>query len=644
MNRLRKVIGNTVISLLGQAVTWTSTLILTIAYGRFLGDVKFGELFFAISFVALIGFPIDAGFNQQMIRDVAQEPSKALRYLTNILCFKFILWATLYACILLLCWCLGYSPEVSTLVAICGITLLTSSLSSLMSSMNYTFERVVFPVVGSILEKVLDALVGTILLNHGADVMVMAWVLLGGSCANLLWQTSWILRLVGVPRTFDIPLARKLIRTSIPFILYGALTVIYYRIDTVLLSLMASVAVIGWYGAAYRLFDTLVFLPSLVINAIMYPVFSKLSAHSERELKTSVEKSLNFLLFCGMPISTGLIVAAPAIVGFLYHRSEFINTIPAMQCLAPGLLFLYINSVLTAVMISTGLEKKIPIMAAIALVFNLGLNLLLIPPYQHLGAATMTSLTELLLTIISLRFIPRSLWPTRSVKVGLKALLASLLMALPVWFMQSLDFSLLAIIPVAAVVYFGAATLLGTIPREDMRAFYSSIRHKTGRSKADADQGETPSGDVPFLTEEDMRQEREFVLALGHEMTNPLLPAFKSGMTNPVLPAFKSEMTHILPSYRSGMQLPNTPHPLATNEIPDQATFKLPDTPDPATTHEIPDQVTIKLVDTLQPLKIDEIPDQATIKLPNTPDPSVIEDEPTAPLIKAIRLPSRRKR
>ena len=227
MNRLRKVIGNTVISLLGQAVTWTSTLVLTIAYGRFLGDAKFGELYFAISFVGLVGFPIDAGFNQQMIRDVSQEPSKALRYLTNILCFKFLLWATLYGFILLLSLWLGYPPEVRTLITICGITLLTASITSLMSSLNYAFERVVFSVVGNILEKGLDALVGAILLYHGADVQVMAWVLLGGSCVSMLWQTAWILRLVGIPCTFDIPLARMLIRTSIPFILNGALVVVY---------------------------------------------------------------------------------------------------------------------------------------------------------------------------------------------------------------------------------------------------------------------------------------------------------------------------------------------------------------------------------------------------------------------------------
>jgi len=482
MNRMYKVIGNTVISLLGQAVTWTSTILLTIAYGRFLGDVKFGELYFAVTFVALIGFPIDAGFNQQLTRDVAQEPSRSLHYVTNILCFKVILWGVLYGCILLLCWLLGYSGEVRILVTICGIMLLSAAIANLMSALHYAFGRVVFPVLGTILEKGLGGLVGVILLSHGASVEVMAFVLLGGSCASMLWQTAWALRLVGIPCTFDLPLARKLLRKSIPFILYGILGVIYYRLDTVLLSFMTNTAVVGWYGAGYRIFDTLVFLPSLIVGPIMYPVFSKLSEHSQTELKVAVEKSLNFLLFCGVPISIGLIIAAPNVVYFLYHRSEFANTIPVLQYLAPGLLFLYINSVLTSVMVSTGCEKKIPLMAAIALVFNLCLNLLLIPAYQQVGAALVTSLTELVLMIFAFVFVPRSLWPLGSIKVGLKALLAGLVMGLVVWFFQR--YSLLALLPVAALVYLSTAMLLGTIPRDDVRALYASIRSRPSENMA----------------------------------------------------------------------------------------------------------------------------------------------------------------
>src|SRR5438552_3970878 len=109
MTKLRRVVNNTAISFVGQIVTWTSTLLLISAYGRFLGDVRFGELYFAITFILLIGFPLEFGFNQQLIRDVAQDPDKALGYFSNTLIIKIVLWFFLYGLILLLCWLLRYS-------------------------------------------------------------------------------------------------------------------------------------------------------------------------------------------------------------------------------------------------------------------------------------------------------------------------------------------------------------------------------------------------------------------------------------------------------------------------------------------------------------------------------------------------------
>jgi O-antigen/teichoic acid export membrane protein len=480
MIRLRRVVNNTVISLLGQAVTWTSTLLLTIAYGRFLGDVKFGELYFAITFVLLIGFPLEFGFNQQLTRDVAQDSSKALRYFSNTFLIKISLWFVLYGLILLVCWLLGYNMEERVLVAICGITLLGTSIANTFAALQYAFERVLFPAVGSILEKGLSALIGIILLRHGAGVQVMALVLLFGSLTNATWQAIWFLRLVGPRFSIDLTLIRELIRTSIPFLTYGVLGVIYYRLDTVLLSLFTNAAVVGWYGAAYRLFDTMVFLPNLVIVAIMYPVFSKLSTTSEASLKLAIEKSMNFLLFCGIPIAGAMIVAAPNIIGFLYHRAEFIPAVHVLQALAPGLIFLYVNTVFNTTIMSTKQEKKITIMAAAALIFNLVLNLILIPHFQQIGAAIVTSLTELLLLCIVVMFIPRRLLPFGSLRVAAKASLASLVMCVAIFALR--NFNIFILLSVAMLIYLGTATLLGTIPREDIKALYSSIRYKAQRT------------------------------------------------------------------------------------------------------------------------------------------------------------------
>lgn len=489
---MKRIVNNTVISLMGQLVTWISTLLLTIAYGRFLGDSKFGELYLAMNFVALVGFPLESSFNSQLTRDVAQQPEKAMRYLTNVLLLKWLLWFLLYSLILFLCWVLGYSPEERFLVAISGITLLCSSMASMFASLHYAFERSVFPVIGTILEKGLSALIGILLLRQGAGVQAMVFVLLGGASISMVWQASWFFRLFGIHIIFDMSLIKKLTRTGVPFLIYGILGVIYYRIDTFLLSLMASTAVIGWYGAGYRLFDTMVFLPGLVIGTIMYPVFSKLSATSEEALKMAIEKSMNFLLFCGIPMATAFIVAAPNIIGFLYHRPEFANTIPVLQWLAPGMVFLYANSVATSILISSGQEKKITILAAVALVFNLGLNLLLIPRYLQVGAAAVTSLTELLLLCISVVLVPRRLLPVNSLKVGAKAILASTVMALSILLVNR--FSIFVLLAVAPPVYLVTATILGTIPRQDLQSLSGAIRRK-------AQKNVIVESDPPFETE-----------------------------------------------------------------------------------------------------------------------------------------------
>lgn len=481
MNKLRRVVGNTLISLFGQFVTWTSTLLLTIAYGRFLGDVKFGELYFAITFVSLLGIPIEVGFNQQLTRDVAEDPEKAHVYLWNTLLIKLILWVFLYAIILFLSWMLGYSPEQRGIVAICGFTLFSGSIVNVFAALHYAFERTLYPAVGMILEKGLSAIVGFILLKYGATVQVIALVLLGGSLIDAIWQASWFFRLAGRHIVIRKMVLRHLVRSSIPFVVSGALGVIFYRIDTVLLSLMTSTAVVGWYGAGYRLFDTLVFIPNIIINAVMFPIFSKLSAdfNSQSTLKMAVEKSMNLLVICAVPIASLFVIAAPNIVGFLYHRPEFANTVPVIQALAPGLIFLYINALFLNIIITTRGEKKVPILSATALVFNLGLNLYLIPRYQQVGAAVVTSLTELLVLCVSFFFVPKYLLPKESFKVIVKVMMAALVMSLVV--LQLTRLSILLIGPIALLVYGGAAILLRIVPREDIRALFSALGSKNKR-------------------------------------------------------------------------------------------------------------------------------------------------------------------
>jgi len=476
MNRLRRIINNTIFAFIGQAVNWTSTLLLTIAYGHYLGAFKFGELYFAIAFVSLIGASVNSGFDRQTIRDVAQKPDKAAAYFSNMLLMRLGTWFIVYALVLLASWLLGYSPEVRVLVAICGFDLLCNALAGTFTSQHYALERAIFPVAGNILEKGLSALIGILLLSAGAGVQTMAAVLVVGSLINGVWQAVWYFRLVRGKFAIDLALIRVLACKNIPFFINGMLLMSYSTIDTVLLSLMTNSATVGWYGAANRLFDTMSFLPAIAITTIMSPIFSKLSLVSDADLKVAAEKSVNFLLFCGVPMATTMIVVAPNIIHFLYERSEFAHSIPALQAVAPGVVFYYISYALGSVLLSKKQDRKFPIISAIALVFNLGLNSILILLYQHVGAALASSLTEVLICCIYLVLLPRNLLPFGSLRVSLKALIASLVMALAILPLHTLH--IFIILPVAMLVYVGVSVLIGVIPREDYQAVYRAIRQK----------------------------------------------------------------------------------------------------------------------------------------------------------------------
>jgi O-antigen/teichoic acid export membrane protein len=424
-----------------------------------------------------------------VIRAVAQDPLQARRYLSNILLIKLLCWPVVYALILLLSWLLGYSADVRILMAICGLGLLSSAVGNTFSSLHYAFERTIFPVVGSILEKGISAAIGWYVLKQGAGVQVMALVLLGGSCINTIWQGISLYRRLGFTVAIDKELIRHILRTCVPFLIYGVLGIIYYRIDAIMLSLMTSIAVVGWYGAGYRLFDTLTFLSGIIMT-VTYPVLIKLAGSSDDGLKTGIEKTMNTILFCSLPIAAFLFFAASYIVGYLYHSRDFGQTIPVLQGLAPGLVFLYVNALLSNTIATLKKEKKIPFIALIALIFNFGLNLLLIPLYRHVGAAILTSVTELLIVCLQIMFIPRHLLPFRSLIVGLKALVACGAMGGAIWIINTSNvllqlsitpsLNVFVVLAVAICVYLATALLLRTIPHDDILALYNALRRQTG--------------------------------------------------------------------------------------------------------------------------------------------------------------------
>lgn len=484
---LRRALGNTAIMLFAQLITWSATLVTTAVLGSRLGVDAFGTLYLAMSFGMLFGVLVEFGLNQQLVRAIARDRDLAGPYLVNALAIKLVLALVAYLIVLALIYGLGYSAEAGRVIAVYCLILAFNGLSTTFTAVYQGTQRVVYAAVGSIIEKVLVCILAIVLLWLGLGVVAMAAVFVIGSAASATIQGLCLRRVARIPLRLDRAVIMMLVRNAIPFFAYWVLGSLYYRLDTILLSKLTSAEVLGWYGAAYRLFDTLVFLPSIVASAILFPILSQLSTHSRPELRRAMAKGLDIIIAVGMPISVGLFTLAEPVIRLIYRRPDFLQAVPALQWLAAGLLLLYVNSILSVTIVSLNQERKMTLVAGLALVLNLGLNLALIPRFLHVGAALTTAATEAFILAYLLAVMPRDLLERTNLRVLAKAGLASGAMALVLVVLHEQGLGLL--VPLGAAVYALVGLMLRLVPPEDFRLIGAAL----GRRGRVAESEEAPA-------------------------------------------------------------------------------------------------------------------------------------------------------
>jgi len=477
-----QAVGNASIMFVSQAITWTTTLGLTAILGRYLGAAGFGNLYLAITFGLIFSVLVDFGLDQHLVRAIARDRSLAGSYVVHAAAIKTGLALIAYGLIFGVTYFLGYPPELRWVIGIYTLILFFNGVSTTMSAVFQAHERLLHPAISTVIEKVSGAVIAVALLGLGFGVAAPVSAFVAGAALGAAWKAYHLRRLVPIQFTLDAGRLRLLVRSALPFFLYWVLGTVYYRIDVVLLSKLADANVVGWYGAAYRLFDTLVFLPGIISFMILYPILARLAEQSRADLRLAIGNGLHIMILTGLPICTGLFVLAEPIIRFVYGKREFLNAVPALQFLAVALFLLYLNSILAVVLVSLNQERRMTLVAGLALIVNFSLNWLLIPRFQHVAAAAVTAGTELLIFCYLLRHIPKDLLSRESLVVLAKGVGAVAIMAIVLTGMAG--HSLLLLLPAGGLSYVASALLLRLVSLDDVRLVRQAVRRGRGSEPA----------------------------------------------------------------------------------------------------------------------------------------------------------------
>jgi O-antigen/teichoic acid export membrane protein len=241
-----------------------------------------------------------------------------------------------------------------------------------------------------------------------------------------------------------------------------AVNELYFRVDTLIISLYEPYDQVGLYTLAYRMLElTLVF--GTVFLTTTFPLLSQAVASDEPRARRTIQLSTDLFVVLGVPLVAGGLVLAPALVE-LAAGSDFEDaTTPLRILLAAGALG-WVNGVFGYALIAKDRQLSALWLNGAALAFNVGLNLLLVPRYGIVVAAVVTVASEILILagsyILMRRYfeffpVPRTLLP---------AIVAAAAMAGLLWALD--DAPVLLLLPLGAAVYAGLIWLTSPASRE----------------------------------------------------------------------------------------------------------------------------------------------------------------------------------
>jgi O-antigen/teichoic acid export membrane protein len=426
---------------------------------RYLGPDDYGRLTLALMYMQLLGVVADAGLYMTVVREISQDESRTEELVGTTLTLRLLLSIVVIALGAGLSLLLPYEPDVRLAILLAGAPLLlgmlTSSLVTVLQSQLRMGRAVVGEVSGRAFALGLTLLVAALDLGFYAVMGAAA----GGAAVAL--AVTWLSTRHLTRLTFrgQRALWRPLLATSLPLGLALAINEIYFRADTIIISLYEPYDEVGLYTLAYRLLEFTLALGTILL-VTLFPVLSEAVARDEPRARRTIQTSTELFVILGAPLIAGGLVLAPPIIE-LAGGAEFDGASTPLRVLLVAGALAWVNGVFGLALIAKARQTSALWLNVAALAFNIGLNFLLIPRYGIVSAAVVTVASEVLILAGSFFLMRRHFGFFPRPRTLSPALAAAAAMGVVVWLLR--DAPLPALLPLAVGLY--ALLLYAISPR-----------------------------------------------------------------------------------------------------------------------------------------------------------------------------------
>jgi O-antigen/teichoic acid export membrane protein len=444
----------------------TLGLILTIS--RMLGAEGLGKYSFVIAFVGIFSFFSDFGITILMKKDLVKNPNNKVFYVGNILGLKFIINIAVTLLCLIAIYFVDKSFEVRAIVLIYAFTMFLEYLNWVFYSLYQVYQKIEYQALIITIERIISTFGGVFLLLLGQKLIsIFIIIFLSYLICFLISLFITNKNILKIRPSIDIDFSKNVLTRAFPFWFSTIFLSVYFRIDTVLLKFFKTYDIVGLYNAAYKLIDGLSFLPA-VITIVIFPAMVKFHTEDAKKLQILFQTVIKYLFIISFPIAIGITLVGDRII-YIFYGKEFAGSVLALQILTWAEILVFTNTVSGQLLNAIDKEKAFAVATGLGLVFNVVLNLLLIPFFSFIGSAIAVLLTEILFLALYYINFRKKGYSLNVKNIGIVPLIAGSTVVAVLLVLKNLNLFLL--IPFTAIVYFSILFFGKSITREEINLF-----------------------------------------------------------------------------------------------------------------------------------------------------------------------------
>ncbi len=468
----RRTLADISVQVVGRALNLIAGVVVTVVITRALGEEDFGRWATVFAILQIATYLGDFGLEQVAVRRAAADPGHEREWVGGLLSLRLAVALPLT----LLCagaqlWIADTSEMRAAGLLLCGTQLLAA-----LSATRATFQLRTRNDLTILVLSVNSALwtVGVLALASGDGGMVgYALAFVAAAAVSTLLGVTLAVRLARPRLRGSRGMWPELLRVGAPLALASVMMTAYLRIDQVLLFELVGSRDAGLYGAIYRILDSAQFLPGAVMTTL-FPVLAAAWPSDMEKARRLAASTAEYLAMLSLPVLGFTIVASEPIVLLLFGPG-FIDAAPALPVLMGALVAISLAFLAGHLVLVLDLQRRFVRYAAAGLVFNVVLNLLLIPSYGFMAAAWITLGTEALVAGLTLRMVLHGLGMKPPVARFARIVGASALGTAVVAISAAAGAPLGLLAVVAAVAYPSVFVVLGAL---DPRAIRDLLSHR----------------------------------------------------------------------------------------------------------------------------------------------------------------------